>query len=99
MASRILLAVASATNQPAGCEVFYQVDIRMKNRSFFLGLDTNKVYTRVFRAKEAVTGPFAHPTGMTFELKKADASVPWRDLTFPRWSQAMLRSASSGCGP
>ncbi len=77
-----LLAVASATNQPAGCEVFYQVDIRMKNRSFFLGLDTNKVYTRVFRAKDTVTGPFAHPTGMTFALKKADASVPWRDLAF-----------------
>ena len=38
-----LLAVASTTNQPAGCEVFYQVDIRMKNKSFFLGLDTDRV--------------------------------------------------------
>ena len=29
-----------------------------------------------------MTGPLAQPTGMTFELKKADAAVPWRELTF-----------------
>jgi hypothetical protein len=77
-----LLVVSRTTNQPAGCEVFYQVDIRMRNKSFFLQLNSNNVYTKVFRAKDALTGPLAHPTAMTFELKKSDASVPWRDLTF-----------------
>jgi hypothetical protein len=77
-----LFVVPPITNQPAGCEVFYQVDIRMRNKSFFLQLNTNNVYTKVFRAKDTLTGPLAHPTAMTFELKKADPTVPWRELTF-----------------
>jgi hypothetical protein len=81
-AQSFLFVVTRTANQPAGCEVFYQVDIRMRNRSFFLQLNTNNVYTRVFRAKDALTGPLAHATAMTFELKKSDPSVPWRDLTF-----------------
>jgi hypothetical protein len=81
-AQSYLLVVSRSTNQPAGCEVFYQVDIRMRNKSFFLQFNTNDVYTRVFRAKDALTGALAHPTAMTFELKKADTTVPWRNLTF-----------------
>ena len=77
-----LLVVPPITNQPAGCQVFYQVDIRMRNKSFFLQVNTNNVYTRVFREKDKLAGPLAHPNGMTFELKKADAAVPWRELTF-----------------
>jgi hypothetical protein len=77
-----LLLVPPITNQPAGCQVFYQVDIRMRNKSFFLQLNTNNVFTRVFREKNKLAGPLAHPTAMTFELKKSDAAVPWRDLTF-----------------
>ena len=77
-----LFVVERISNQPAGCQVFYQVDIRMRSKSFFLGLNINNVYGRVFRAKEALSGPPAHPDGMTFELKKSDAGVPWRDLTF-----------------
>ena len=65
-----LLAVTATTNQPAGCEVFYQVDIRMRNKSFFLGLNTNRVYTKVFRAKDALTGPLAHPTAMTSSSRR-----------------------------
>jgi hypothetical protein len=77
-----LFVVEPITNQPTGCQVFYQVDIRMRSKSFFLGLNTNSVYGRVFRAKEALTGALAHPGGMTFELKKTDAAVPWSGLTF-----------------
>jgi hypothetical protein len=74
--------VEPITNQPAGCQVFYQVDIRMRSKSLFLGLNINHVYGRVFRAKGALAGPLAHPGGMAFELKKTDAAVPWRDPTF-----------------
>jgi len=77
-----LLVVTPSTNQPPGCEVFYQVDVRMRVRSFFLGLNTNAVYIKVFRARDALAGPLATPTGMTFALQKSDATVPWRDLVF-----------------
>lgn len=77
-----LLAMTRAPNQTAGCEVFYQVGIRMRNKSFFLQMNSNTVYTRVFRERHAIIGPLAQPGMMTFELRKADASVPWRDLTF-----------------
>ena len=77
-----LLVVSRTTNQPADCPVFYQVDIRARNRSFFLQLNSNNVFTRVFRPKDALAGSLAKPDGMTFELKKSDATVPWRDLTF-----------------
>jgi hypothetical protein len=77
-----LLAVTRAPNQTAGCEVFYQIGIRMRNKSFFLQMNSNTVYTRAFRERQAITGPLAQPGVMTFELRKADASVPWRDLTF-----------------
>lgn len=77
-----LLAVTRTPNQPAGCEVFYQVDIRMRNKAFFFQMNSNTVFTRVFRERNAITGPLAQPGAMTFELKKADTTVPWRDLTF-----------------
>lgn len=77
-----LLVVTRAPNATAGCEVFYQVGIRMRNKSFFLQMNSNTVYTRVFRERQTITGPLAQPGAMTFELRKADATVPWRDLTF-----------------
>lgn len=77
-----LLAVTPAPGQTAGCEVFYQVGIRMRNKAFFFQMNSNTVYTRVFRGKQAITGPLAQPGAMTFALQKADATVPWRDLTF-----------------
>jgi len=77
-----LLAVTRASNQPAGCEVFYQVGIRMRNKAFFFQMNSNTVFTRVFRERQAITGPLAQPEAMTFELRKADTTVPWRDLTF-----------------
>ena len=86
-----LLAVTATTNQPAGCEVFYQVDIRMRNKSFFLGLNTNRVYTRVFRAKDALTGPLAHPTARLSSSRRPmhpclgaiSSSGPWSRETLP----------------
>lgn len=77
-----LLAVTRAPDVVAGCEVFYQVGIRMRNKAFFFQMNSNNVYTRAFREGQAITGPLAQPGVMTFALQKADTTVPWRDLTF-----------------
>ena len=94
-----LLAVTATTNQPAGCEVFYQVDIRMRNKSFFLGLNTNRVYTRVFRAKDALTGPrashgddFRGQEGRCIRaLARSRHSGPWGRETLPSATSARER--------
>jgi hypothetical protein len=77
-----LLVVSRAANQPAGCPLFYEVDIRIHVASFFQQRNTTTLYHRVFRATDSLSGPLARPTGMTFQLPKSDPTVPWDSLTF-----------------
>lgn len=77
-----LFVVSRAENQPADCQVFYEVDIRIRNVSFFAQRNVTTIYHKVFRAANALSGPLARPTGMVFQLPKADPKVPWNYLTF-----------------
>lgn len=77
-----LFVVSRAANQPVNCQVFYEVDIRIRNVSFFQGRNTTTLYHKVFRPADALTGTLARSTGMTFRLSKEDTKVPWNNLTF-----------------
>ena len=57
-------------------------DIRIRNVSFFNQRNVTTVYHKVFRASDSMTGPLTRPTGMIFQLPKADPKVPWNYLTF-----------------
>lgn len=81
-AQSFLFVVSPAKNQPAGCIVFYETDIRIRNVSFFQQRNVTTVYHKVFKAADAVTGPLARPSGLTFQLPKSDPNVPWNYLTF-----------------
>jgi hypothetical protein len=77
-----LFEVSRAENEPAACQVFYEVDIRIRNVSFFAQRNVTTLYHKVFRAANALGGPLARPSGMVFQLLKTDPNVPWNYLTF-----------------
>jgi hypothetical protein len=77
-----LFITSPVANQPTGCQVFYEVDIRIRNVSFFRGISSTVVYHKVFRTSDAQIGSLAPPRGLMFQLSKADPTVPWSNLTF-----------------
>jgi hypothetical protein len=74
-----LVEVSGVTNQPAGCPVFYEVEIRLTNSSFFSGSQSQNSVRRVFRPADALQTPTATAGAIVFQFRPGP-SVPWNEL-------------------
>lgn len=77
--SSFLVEVAPSTNQPAGCPVFYEIEARIRNSSFFSGTAGTETIRRVFRSADAVQGIANANQTLVFRLRQSDP-IPWNAL-------------------
>jgi hypothetical protein len=74
-----LIEISPVTNQPAKCPVFYEVEVRLSNSSFFSGSLNQNLFRRVFRAADSVTTASAQNQNLVFQLRHSDP-IPWDQL-------------------
>jgi hypothetical protein len=74
-----LIEVTRVANQPADCPVFYEIEGRIRNSSFFSGSATQEAFRRVYRAADTVPNPGGATDTLTFRIRQMDP-VPWNAL-------------------
>lgn len=74
-----LIEVTRVGNQPANCPVFFEIETRIRNSSFFSGSLTQEAFRRVYRPADAVQGPPAATETLTFRVRRTDP-IPWDAL-------------------